>query len=290
MWVEELINGHPDRIRHELGVRKHVFKQLVDELSSHGYKHSEHATLEEQLCIFLYTCVTGFSCRHVAERFQLSKDVISMYLFFSLVSPREYSQPHVHSCFREILVAFSSPPIYTKYIKLPCSEDPTPSRIADDPGVYPFFKDAIGAIDGAHIACTPSTPALKWLTRNRRGFRSQISLVCCNFDLEFMYVLSGWEGSTADAHIYDDARTTHLTIPIGKYCLADVGYSMCPQLLLPYRLRIRCVPTSIVPYSTTYIRPKDPRAYTSISICVMHNFAMSSSEVSGLSSAVFGSS
>jgi hypothetical protein len=47
MWVLELLNGHPDRIRNELGVRKHVFRQLVDELSSHGYSHSKHVTLEE---------------------------------------------------------------------------------------------------------------------------------------------------------------------------------------------------------------------------------------------------
>ena len=82
MWVLELINGHPERIRHELGVRKHVFKQLIDELSSHGHHHSKHMALEEQLSIFLYTCVTGLSCRHVGERFQRSNDVISTYLFF----------------------------------------------------------------------------------------------------------------------------------------------------------------------------------------------------------------
>ena len=137
--------------------------------------------------------------------------------------------------FRKMLVAFSSPPIYTKYIKLPRSDDPTPSRIADDPAVHPFFKDAIGAIDSAHIACTPSTPELKRATRNRRGFRSQSCLVGCNFDREFMYVLSGWEGSVADASVYHDARTRSFPTPIGRYYLADAGYPICPRLLIPYR-------------------------------------------------------
>lgn len=134
-----------------------------------------------------------------------------------------------------MLEAFSSPPIYTKYIKSPRSDDPIPSRIADDPAVHPFFKDTIGTIDSAHIACTSSTPGLQWATRNRRGFRSQICLVGCNFDLEFTYLVSGWEGSVDDASIYYDARTKDFQIPIGKYYLADAGYPTCPQLLVPYR-------------------------------------------------------
>ncbi|KAF8120285.1 hypothetical protein EV363DRAFT_1146919, partial [Boletus edulis] len=48
MWVQELLDGHPDRIRNELGVRKHVFTRLIDELVSIGLTHSKHVTLEEQ--------------------------------------------------------------------------------------------------------------------------------------------------------------------------------------------------------------------------------------------------
>ena len=133
-----------------------------------------------------------------------------------------------------MLDAFSSTTIYTKYVKLPRSDDPIPARIRDDPTVYPYFKDAVGAIDGTHIACTPSA-AERDATRNRKGFHSQNCLVGCNFSLEFVYVLSGWEGSAADASVYHDARVTDFTIPDGKYYLADAGYPICPQLLVPYR-------------------------------------------------------
>ncbi|EJD49865.1 hypothetical protein AURDEDRAFT_26797, partial [Auricularia subglabra TFB-10046 SS5] len=53
-WVDELINGHPDRIYTELGVRLHIFLRLLVELRVLGYDHSKHVRLEEQLAIFLY--------------------------------------------------------------------------------------------------------------------------------------------------------------------------------------------------------------------------------------------
>ena len=76
-WVQELINGHPKHIHNELGVHKHVFHALVEELQLAGYKHSKHIYFEEQLAIFLYTCVTGLSLRHVCECFQHSGDTVS---------------------------------------------------------------------------------------------------------------------------------------------------------------------------------------------------------------------
>ena len=132
-----------------------------------------------------------------------------------------------------MLFAFSSPGIYTKYVQLPHEDEAVHSLIRDNPKYYPFFQDAIGAIDGTHIACTPAA-AERDATRNRKGFTSQNCLVCCNFDMQFTYVLSGWEGSMADASVYHDARTTDFTIPDGKYYLADAGYPNCPQLLVPY--------------------------------------------------------
>jgi len=76
-WVEELMDGHPERIRCELGVHLHVFEQLLRVLRKMGYKDSKHVCLHEQLAIFLYTCVTGLSTRHVGERFQRSNATIA---------------------------------------------------------------------------------------------------------------------------------------------------------------------------------------------------------------------
>jgi hypothetical protein len=77
-WVDELMNGHPERIRCELGVHLHVFKKMLAVLQKIGFQDSKGVTLREQLAIFLYTCVTGLSTRHVGERFQRSNTTVSL--------------------------------------------------------------------------------------------------------------------------------------------------------------------------------------------------------------------
>ena len=79
-WVLELLNGHPECIHNELGVHKNVFNTLIEELELAGYVSSKHVYLKEQLTIFLYTCVTGLSLRHVCECFQCSGETVSKYV------------------------------------------------------------------------------------------------------------------------------------------------------------------------------------------------------------------
>ena len=58
-WILELLEGHPNWIRCELDVNKHVFCYLISYLQLIGINHSQNITLEKQLAIFLYRCVTG---------------------------------------------------------------------------------------------------------------------------------------------------------------------------------------------------------------------------------------
>lgn len=37
--------------------------------------------------------------------------------------------------------------------------------------------------------------------RNRKGYLSQNVLVACTFDLQFIFVYPGWEGSAADSRV-----------------------------------------------------------------------------------------
>jgi hypothetical protein len=82
-WVDELLEGHPDRIWTELGVRLHVFLVLEHDLRTMcGVEDSRNGvTVKEQLAIFLYMSVTGLSIRHVGERFQRSNETISRHVF-----------------------------------------------------------------------------------------------------------------------------------------------------------------------------------------------------------------
>jgi hypothetical protein len=200
-WVEELLDGHPERIRCELGICKHVFQGLITALLGVRLQALCHVTLEEQLAIFLYTCVTGLSTRHIDERFQRSNDTISKY-------------------FRKILVAFSSVPFYTNNVSLPKVSDPVPAHIHNNPKFFLFFGDAVGAMDGTHINCAP-TAAERQASWNHKGGVTQNCLAACMFDLQFVYMYSGWEGLAADSAMYHDAHLTELSVIPGKYYLSS---------------------------------------------------------------------
>lgn len=71
-------------------------------------------------------------------------------------------------------------------------------------------------------------------TRNCKGEVTQNCLAVYGFDLLFMYILSGWEGSASDVVIYTHARQSNFTILKGKYYLADAGFGGCNKLLVPF--------------------------------------------------------
>ncbi|XP_023636070.1 uncharacterized protein LOC111829985 [Capsella rubella] len=72
-----------------------------------------------------------------------------------------------------------------------------PTKIKDSTRFYSYFKDCVGAIDGTHIlAMITGQDSASY--RNRKGKLSQNVLAACNFNLEFTYILSGWEGSAYD--------------------------------------------------------------------------------------------
>ncbi|KAG7588677.1 Harbinger transposase-derived nuclease domain [Arabidopsis suecica] len=98
-------------------------------------------------------------------------------------------------------------------------------------------KNCVGAIDGTHI---PATVVGRETSsyRNRKGTISQNVLAVCNFDLEFIYVLSGWEGSAHDSRVLSDAltrRTNNFQVPEGKFYLVDCGFANRLNFLAPFR-------------------------------------------------------
>jgi DDE superfamily endonuclease len=133
-----------------------------------------------------------------------------------------------------MLFIFSAPPFYTKYVQLPTANDPVPSQICNNPKFWPYFKDALGALDGSHIHSSPPASERRF-SRNCKGFISQNCLFGCSFALLFVYAYTGWEGSATDAWVYEAACLKDLVIPAGKYYLADAGYPACEKLLVPYR-------------------------------------------------------
>ncbi|XP_077248236.1 nuclease HARBI1-like protein [Tasmannia lanceolata] len=64
---------------------------------------------------------------------------------------------------------------------------------------------------------------------NRKGELSQNVLAACTIDLQFIYVLVGWEGSANDAWVLKVALTKC------KFYLVDAGYPNRVHFLAPYR-------------------------------------------------------
>ena len=60
-------------------------------------------------------------------------------------------------------------------------------------------------------------------------------MVACDFDLKFVHVHAGWEGSASDARVLQDALNHGLQVPPRKFYLVDAGYANTPQFLAPYR-------------------------------------------------------
>lgn len=214
-WVKELLSGHPKRIRCELGVHKRVFWELINNLEELSLGASGHVTLKEQLAIFLYTCVTGLSIQHVGERFQRSNDTISKF-------------------FMKILLTFSSPSFYAKNVYIPEANSPVPKYIQKNSDFFPFFKDAIGAIDGTHISCTPSASEHVAST-NRRGAFTRNCLAACTFDMRFVYLSSGWDSGAVDSTMHHETQSKDFRIPPGRFYLADGIFNTCDGLMSPYR-------------------------------------------------------
>ena len=111
--------------------------------------------------------------------------------------------------------------------------DAIPEYIRHSSKFYPFFWNTIGAMDGTHIHCNPSAED-RHAAHNRKGGVSQNCLACVSFSMQFLYFLSGWEGSAANSTMYATSRLVDLTIPEGKYYLADAGFGICDALLVPY--------------------------------------------------------
>lgn len=71
-------------------------------------------------------------------------------------------------------------------------------------------------MDGTHIpACVPIHMQDRF--RGRKSIPTQNVLAAVNFNLRFIYVLAGWEGSAHDSYVLQDAlsRPNGLKIPEG---------------------------------------------------------------------------
>ncbi|KAA1083358.1 hypothetical protein PGT21_050210 [Puccinia graminis f. sp. tritici] len=216
MWIDELINNpNPICFYKNLGMTVPTFMKLKNLLENEGVLYdSKYVTATEKLGILMYMLITGLSNRKLQQRFQRSASTISITIN-QLVTD-------ITTC----------KPVIRKFIKLPSEDEETPPEIKSNPRFSPYFDDCVGAVDGSHI---PVFVQDQKRFINRKGYPSQNVLAICNFNMEFTYIMPGWEGSAHDGRIWDAARTKTLKIPDGKWLLGDAGFPLSDSCLIPYR-------------------------------------------------------
>ncbi|XP_039119008.1 uncharacterized protein LOC120255179 [Dioscorea cayenensis subsp. rotundata] len=129
------------------------------------------------------------------------------------------------------LVLLSVLRLHTELFKKP---DPVPQDSTDLR--WKWFKNCLGALDGTYIKVNvPEVDKPRY--RTRKGEIATNVLGVCSQDLQFIYILPGWEGSIADSRVLRSAlsRTNGVKVPQGFYYLCDAGYTNGEGFLVPYR-------------------------------------------------------
>ncbi|XP_031099369.1 protein ALP1-like [Ipomoea triloba] len=186
------------------------FKLCEMLVSLGGLQPTKNIDIDEQVAIFLHILAHHVKNRVIQNNFKRSGESISR-TFHKVLNALMRSQGHL----------FRTP-------------EPVPTNCSDN--LWKWFKNCLGALDETFIKVNvPSCD--KPRHRTRKGDIATNVLGVCTPDMQFVYVLSGWEGSVADSRVLRDAisRAHALKVPHGCYYLVDAGYTNCEGFLAPFR-------------------------------------------------------
>lgn len=206
-YCHEVLMGSPVRFREVCRMTKPTFEYVLRLITPH--LGPGRISPQERLMMFCFTVGNVAANRTTQERWQHSGSTVSHY-------------------FGDVIAALLA--IAPEHILMPTKDTPTHPRIASDPKYAPYFGNVIGAIDGTHIPASVSItddntdPAAY---RNRKGWLSQNVLAGCDFDMKFIFVMSGVEGSAGDGAVLAMAlQDLEFVVPEGM-CVF-----FCPSICL----------------------------------------------------------
>ncbi|XP_047940151.1 putative nuclease HARBI1 isoform X2 [Salvia hispanica] len=154
-----------------------------------GLIDKKFVTLEEQVAMFLCVLSHHKKSRIVGYDFMRSSQTVSRY---------------IHTVLRGVLTLHSLFLVKPKPIDDQCLDRR-----------WNWFKGCLGALDGTYINVrVPIADAPRY--RNRKGQITTNTLAVCDPQLQFIYVLSGWEGSAGDSRILRDAISSPLGLKVPK--------------------------------------------------------------------------
>ncbi|KAI7727109.1 hypothetical protein M8C21_021649 [Ambrosia artemisiifolia] len=195
----------------QIRMNRSCFIKLCDMLREFGgLTSNRNMDIDEQVAIFLHIIAHNVKNRVFICRFHRSGETISR-------------------CVSRVCNAVIR--LHSRLLKKPepILENSTDQR-------WKWFKNCLGALDGTYIKCiVPSEEKPKY--RTRKGEIATNVLGVCSPDMQFIFVLPGWEGSAADGRVLRDAldRPHGLKVPRPGYYLVDAGYTNGEGFFAPYR-------------------------------------------------------
>ncbi|KAL8463968.1 hypothetical protein ACS0TY_033780 [Phlomoides rotata] len=187
-----LVNDNDVTCKDHIRMNSDCFNQLCYLLKNlGGLRSTRNVSISEQVTIFLTILSHHTKNRVVKHIFKRSRYTISK---------------HFNNDLNTLLK------LYTIQLvnHVPVPEDSTDNR-------WKYFKGCLGALDDTYIPVKVPHPDVPYY-RNRKGNIYVNVLDVCHRNINYIYVLSGWEGSVADSRILCDevTRTDGLRVPIGK--------------------------------------------------------------------------
>ena len=146
-----------------------------------GLRGSVYVNVEEKVAMFLLVVGHGLKMRLLRGTYKRSLGTISTH-------------------FSAVLNAILS--MHGEFIKLPDANVQPP-----DDYKWKWFGDALGALDGCHVDVSVPVAA-QGRYRNRKQDVSTNMLGVVDWNMKFLYVLPGWEGSASDSRVLRDSMRT----------------------------------------------------------------------------------
>ena len=163
----------------QLRLTKRNFHDLCTMLRERcGLRDSVYVTVEEKVAMFLLVVGHSIKMRMLRGTYKRSLWTISTH-------------------FSAVLNALLS--LHEEFIKLPSSTAQAP-----DDYKWKWFGNALGALDGCHIDVLVDV-ADQGRYRNRKQAITTNMLGVVDWNMKFLYVLPGWEGSVSDSRVLRDA-------------------------------------------------------------------------------------
>ncbi|MFQ6650490.1 hypothetical protein Gotur_022410 [Gossypium turneri] len=209
-YVKRLINARDETCIEQVRMNRTAFFKLCEMLQMlGGLKSSRNMLVDEQVAMFLHIISHHLKNRVIKHHFNRSEETVSR-SFHSVLNAVIHLQDVLFKKAKPITANSSNPR-------------------------WKWFKNCLGALDGTHIRIRVSTID-KPRYRTRKGDIAINMLGVCTPDMQFVYVLPGWEGFVADGRVLRDAisRRHGLKVPHGKVQI-DARYTNCEGFLAPFR-------------------------------------------------------